>query len=311
MKKKEMILLTKKEQSMHDKAKACQICKERFSTDLNNEKYHKVRDHCHHTGKYRGATHIICNLRYNTPREISAIAHNGSTYGYHLIIKKLGKEFEGMFECLDESTDKYITLSVPINKQLHNGKTITYRIRFKDSYRFMSSSLSNLVNNLSEGLHSEKCAHGKSHLDYMSIKDGKLIFRCFRCKINYEKKFNKELIKRFANMYKFCNKDVNKFILLLRKSVYSYEYMDNWKRFDEITLPDKKAFYSNLNMEDITDVDYRHAKKVFKEFKMNNLGDYHDRYVITDVLLLADVFESFRNMCVKEYELDTAHLNIN
>ena len=112
-------------------------------------------------------------------------------------------------------------------------------------------------------------------------------------------------------MYKFCNKDVNKFILLLRKGVYSYEYMDNWKRFDEITLPDKKAFYSNLNMEDITDVDYRHAKKVFKEFKMNNLGDYHDRYVITDVLLLADVFEGFRSMCIKEYELDTAHLNIN
>ena len=120
-----MILLTKKEQSMHDKAKAYQLCKERFRTDLNNKKYHKVRDHCHYTGKYRGAAHSICNLRYNTPREISAIAHNGSTYGYHLIIKKLAKEFEGMFECLDESTDKYITFSVQlINsfitvKQLH------------------------------------------------------------------------------------------------------------------------------------------------------------------------------------------------
>ena len=79
------------------------------------------------------------------------------------------------------------------------------------------------------------------------------------CKINCEKKFNKELIKRFANMCKFSNKDINKFILLLRKGVYSYEYMDNWERFDEITLPDEKALYSNLNMEDITDVDYRHA----------------------------------------------------
>ena len=107
--KKEMILLTKKEQNMHDKAKACHICKERFSTDLNNEKYHKVRDHCHYTGKYRGAAHAICNLRCKIPKEISVIAHNASTYNYHLIIKELAKEFEGTLECLSENTEKYIT----------------------------------------------------------------------------------------------------------------------------------------------------------------------------------------------------------
>ena len=123
----------------------------------------------------------------------------------------------------------------------------------------MPSSLSSLVNNLSEGLHSKKCVDCKSHLDYMSIKDNKLIVRCFEYKKNYEKEFNKELVKRFANTYEFCNKDINKFILLLRKGVYPYEYMDNWERFDETTLPDKKAFYSNLNMEDITDADYRHV----------------------------------------------------
>ena len=78
--KKEMIPLTKKEQKMHDETKACHICEERFSTDVNNEKYHKVRDHCHHAGKYRGAAHNICNLRYKTPKEIPVMSHNGSTY---------------------------------------------------------------------------------------------------------------------------------------------------------------------------------------------------------------------------------------
>ena len=83
--------------------------------------------------------------------------------------------------------------------------------------------------------------------------------------------------------------------------------MDSWERFDEILLPNKEAFYSNLNMEDITDTDYRHANKVFKEFKLKHLGEYHDLYVQSDTLLLADVFENFRNMCIKVYELDPAY----
>ena len=119
------------------------------------------------------------------------------------------------------------------------------------------------------------------------------------------------MIKSFANIYEFCNGDINKFILLLRKGVYPYEYRHSWERFNE-TLPDKEAFYSNLNMGDITDVDHRHAKRVFNEVALKslnnkNLGDYHDLYVQSDTLLLADVFENFRNMCIKVYELDPAH----
>ena len=68
------------------------------------------------------------------------------------------------------------------------------------------------------------------------------------------------------SIYEFCNEDINKFILLLRKGVYPYEYMDIWKRFDETSLPDKEAFYSSLNMEDITDIDHRLAKSEFKKF---------------------------------------------
>ena len=123
----------------------------------------------------------------------------------------------------------------------------------------------------------------------------------------YEKSFNNDLIKRFASTYKFCNKDINKFILLLRKGIYPYEHMDNWEKFDETSLPNKRDFYSRLDMEDITDIDYRHTKRVFEIFNNKNIGDYYDLYVQSDTLLLADVFENFRHMCLEEYELDPAH----
>ena len=141
----------------------------------------------------------------------------------------------------------------------------------------------------------------------MKTKDEKLIFRCFTCKKNYEKDFNKELIKRFANTFNFCNRDLNKFFLLLRKDAYPYAYMDNWEIFDETSLPDKKSFYSSLNVKNIDDIDYRHGNNVFKKFKLTNLGEYHDLYVRSHSLLLADAFENFRNMCIKVYELDPAH----
>ena len=94
---------------------------------------------------------------------------------------------------------------------------------------------------------------------------------------------------------------------MLRKGVYPYEYMDSWEKFNETSLPSKEDFYSNLNMEDIDDIDYRHGNNVFKGFKLENLGDYHDLYVQSDTLLLANVFENFRDMCIKVYELDPAY----
>ena len=176
--------------------------------------------------------------------------HNGSTYDYHFIIKNLAEEFEGRFECLRENTEKYITSSVPIKKEIakkeKNGndkiKKISYKIKFIESYRFMSTSLSKLIDNLLEGLHNDECKDCESYLDYVTIKDNRLIFRCFSCKKNYEKDFNKELIQRFVNMYEFCNGDLNKFFLLLRKGVYPYEYMDNWERFNEYYCLIKRLF---------------------------------------------------------------------
>ena len=177
--KKKMISLTTEEKIHYNKQKVCYICKKEF--DNNDKKQQKVRDHCQYTGKYRGAAHNICNLRYKVPNEIPVVFHNGSTYDYHFIIKELAKEFEGNFECLGENTKKYITFSVPIKKKIDNKDLeITYKIKFVDSYRFMSSSLSKLVDNLSEGIHNNKCSDCESNLDYIKIKkNGKLILKCF------------------------------------------------------------------------------------------------------------------------------------
>ena len=142
--------------------------KQEFCTDENNKKEfklkQKVRDHCHYTRKYRGVAHSVCNLRYKISKKIPVVFHNESTYDYNFIIKQLTREFKGYFECLGENTEKYITFSVPITKVLDNDndsdenkvkdkntvKTIIYRLKFIDSYRFMQDSLSNLVDNLSE-----------------------------------------------------------------------------------------------------------------------------------------------------------------
>ena len=111
----------------------------------------EVRYHFHDTGKLRGAAHSICNLRYKVQREIPVIIHNGSEYDYHFIIEELAEEFKGQFECLGENTEKYITFSVPIKKESdEDGKTITYKIKFIDTCRFMQSKLSDLADNLSE-----------------------------------------------------------------------------------------------------------------------------------------------------------------
>ena len=204
--KKQMIPLTNEEKKSYENPKICYLCEKEFST---HKKYCKVRDHYCYTEKYRGAAHSICNVCYKIPREILVVFHNGSTYDYHFIIKQLAKEFKGKFEGLGESTKKYITFSVLIEIEHGNGKTITYKLKFIDSYRFMASSLSSHFDNLSE-----------------TNKKISLI----------------ELSEKFHKTYQLYNKDLNKFALLLIKGIYPYEDMDSWKKFNEITLSTKEAF---------------------------------------------------------------------
>ena len=103
----------------------------------------KKRDHCHYTGKFREAAHSICILRYKTLKEIPVVFHNGFTYDCLFIIRQLAKEFDGRFECLGENTEKYIIFLVPMGRELHNGKPVTYKLKFIDSFRFLSTSYQN------------------------------------------------------------------------------------------------------------------------------------------------------------------------
>ena len=225
---KPMIALTEEEQESYKNQELCHICEKEFCT-YNNKEMRKVRDHCHYTGKHRGAAHSKCTLEYKIVKEIPVLFHNGSVYDYHFIIKYLAREFKGNSECLGENTEKYISFTVQFKKVI-NDKEIKYKIRFSDSGRFVQDSLSNLLDNLSE------------------------------LKIN--KIDNDVLIKRFYNMYQLSDNDINKFNLLLGKSVYPYEYIDSWKRFSETEVPSKDKFYSTLNIEDISDDDYAHAINV-------------------------------------------------
>ena len=145
----------------------------------------------------------------------------------------------------------------------------------------------------------------RSECEFIGFENNRLNYR--------DKEYNgistrsiNELIEKFPNTYQFCNGDLNKFVLLLRKVVYPYVYMDSQERFNETSFPTKKDFYSELTLEDISDKDNNHAQKVFEEY-CTDMGDYHDLYVQTDTLLLADVFEKFGDKCIEIFGLHPSY----
>ena len=256
------------ELNQFNSATKCWICNEEFDDTADEKGYRKnekVKDHCHYTGRFRGAAHNSCNLKYKKPKFIPVVFHNLSGYDSHLFIKNLGYT-DGNIDCIPNNEEKYISFTKNIvtgsytNKE---GKTkpIKHKIRFIDSLKFMSTSLDNLVNNLPDDA--------------------------------------------FNNLERYYKEE--KLSLVKGKGVYPYEYMDSLERFKENKLPPKEVLYSRLTGEGISNEDYERAKKVWKVFGMKTLQDYHDLYNVTDVLLLADVFENFRNICLDNYKLDPAH----
>ena len=127
-------------------------------------------------------------MNNKTLKNIHAVFHTGSTYDCHFVIKELAEEFEGQFECLGENTEKYLTVLMPIKKELDNGKKSTYKIKFIDSFTFMFSSLSNVVDNLFDGVHNIKCTGCNSYREYISIEEDELLeFNCLECTKNHQK----------------------------------------------------------------------------------------------------------------------------
>ena len=246
----------------------CWICNEEFDDTADEKGYkknEKVKDHCHYTGRFRGAAHNSCNLNYKKPNLIPVVFHNLSGYDSHLFIKNLGFT-NGTIDCIPNNEEKYISFTKNTVVGSYTNKEgkdipIKHKIRFIDSFKFMNTSLESLVNNLPGDA--------------------------------------------FNNLERYYKGE--KLSLVKRKGVYPYEYMDSLERFKENKLPPKEAFYSRLTGEGISDEDLKHVEKVWKVFGMKTLQDYHDLYNVTDVLLLADVFENFRNVCMENYKLDPAH----
>ena len=251
--------ITKKEQEQFSQASNCWICGNLLNL------HDRVRDHCHFTGKYRGAAHNRCNLKYRKPNNISVFFHNLAGYDSHLFIKKLNNTM-GPIDCIPNNEENYISFSKSIKTGEYNNKNGEtkdkyFKIIFKDSFKFMALSLEKLVKNLSED-------------DFK----------------NLEKYFTPEQVK-----------------LLKQKGFFPYDYLDSIEKLKETTPPPQEAFYSKLTGKGINNYNYKHVLNVWKTFKMKTFKDFLSIYNTTDVLLLADVFEKFRDICFKNYGLDPAH----
>ena len=258
--KPKQMIFTEEDRKQFNKASDCWICGEYLGND-------RVRDHCHFTGRYRGPAHNSCNLKYRKPKSISVFFHNLSGYDSHLFIKKLGTpDKKENIKCIPNNEEKYITFTKTIRTGQYTNKKgeikdKTFDIVFKDSLKFMSSSLGALVNNLP--------------------KDA------------------------FINLNKYYTPEEAE--LIKQKGFYPYEYMDSEEKFNDTKIPPREAFYSNLSGRGITEKDYKHAWNVWNTFNMKTFKDYHELYNETDVLLLADVFENFRDLCLKIYGLDPVY----
>ena len=252
------------EKLQYKKSSQCYICQKEFDPKIKGSL--KVRDHCHLTGKYRGAAHSKCNLDIRSPKFVPVVFHNLEGYDSHLFIKNLGVT-EGEIDCIAKNDEKFISFTKNVvvgNYTDANGddRERYRKLRFIDSFKFMNSGLAKLVENL-----------------------------------------DKETKVKVTN--KFYD---GKFLdLLLRKGVYPYDYMDCYDKLSKTDLPSIEDFYSRLNDENISQEDYDHAQNVWKHFDCKTMRDYHDLYLKSDVLLLADVFENFRDLCLENYKLDPAY----
>ena len=255
----EPMKITPEEQEQFNQASNCWICGKLLNLQ------DRVRDHCHFTGRYRGAACNICNLKYRKPNNISVFFHNLTGYDSHLFIKKLNTTM-GTIDCIPNNEENYISFSKTIiSGEYENKKGETknkyFKIIFKDSLKFMASSLEALVNNLPDGALN-----------------------------NLEKYFTTVQVK-----------------LLKQKGFFPYDYMDNIEKLKDTKPPPQQAFYSKLTGKGINNYNYNHVLNVWKTFKMKTFKEYLELYNITDVLLLADVFENFRNICLKNYGLDPVY----
>ncbi|XP_055306011.1 uncharacterized protein LOC129570437 [Sitodiplosis mosellana] len=227
----------------------------------------RVRDHCHFTGKFRGPAHVNCNLKYKESREIPIIMHNLSGYDAHLFIKQLATQMEGDVNIIPNNSEQYISFSKVVDDGIKQRSERKDKIKLK----FLDSCrfMHESLAQLASLIPTEK--------------------KCILYK-EFRKEYSPELL---------C--------MLERKGVFPYDYVDSFQRLKETALPWKEQFYSKLYNEHIDDDEYDFAREIWNKFGIKTLGEYSELYLKTDVLLLADVFENFRDMCHEIYNLDPAH----
>ena len=301
--------MTKEDEEEFQKANECHICNIKYT----NEDI-KVRDHCHITSKYRVSAHQECNLKLKVNPEdikIPVIFHNLRGYDSHFIMQEIGAIVKKHAYKNKKGEEKQMNVNaIPNNMEKYMAFMLGNNLVFLDSFQFMSSSLENLVKNITKCGKCDTCDPDKCIKQHINnkgkIKQHKTSLPCGKC-INCEN-INKACINpNYANL-KYTTKafQTGKLNLMAQKGVYPYDYMDSFDKFNE-KLPPKEEFYSILNNEHISDEDYKHAKNVWNTFSLKNMGEYHDLYLKSDILLLADVFENFRKTCSEYYKLDPCH----
>ena len=268
--------MTKENEEKFQKAEECHICNKKYT-----DKDIRVRDHCHITGKYRGSAHQECNLqlRLNPDKiKIPVIFHNLRGYDSHFIMQEIGQIVKDYSYIKDGKKCQMNINAIPNNIEKYMAFMLGNHLTFIDSFQFMGSSLEKLVSNLTK---CGKCQNCKKDEDCINPNYNQL-------------KYTSEIFKS------------NKLDLMARKGVYPYDYMDSFDKFNS-QLPSKEDFYSILNDKHISKEDYEHVQNVWNTFNLKNMGQYHDLYLKSDILLLVDVFENFRKTCLEYYKLDPCH----
>ena len=174
-------------------------------------------------------------------------------------MRHFAKYFKEDIRCIAENTEKYMTFSIEIKSEKVNDKWTRYNLKFIDSNRFMTGSLDKHVNNLSE-LFDGNCENKKEQVIKLEHNNNFIHSKCKTCHKQF--KHDLELLKeKFKYAYTLCIDDISKFVLLLRKGVYPYEYMNDWNKLNDTELPSHDVFYSNLKETNVTKEDHNHGKK--------------------------------------------------
>ena len=301
--------MTKEDEDKFKIADECHICNNKY-TDEDI----RVRDHCHITGKYRGSAHQECNLKLRVnPEEVKipVIFHNLRGYDSHFIMQEIGAIVKDYEYTNNKGQKCQMNINaIPNNMEKYMAFMLGNHLTFIDSFQFMMSSLEKLVTNITKCGKCNTCKPDKCMKLNINYKNKTLQHKtslpcneCKNCKNIDEDCINPKYDKLKYTSKMFKDKKLD---LMARKGVYPYDYMDSFEKFNS-PLPKKEEFFSILNNKHISNEDYEHAKNIWNTFNLKNMGEYHDLYLKSDILLLADVFENFRKTCLEYYKLDPCH----